>query len=361
MKETVLKKEHEALGAKMIEFGGWLMPVYYTSVIDEHNTTRNSAGLFDICHMGEIIIKGNGAFKFVQKLITNDLSKLTKGKAFYAAMCYENGTTVDDLFVYFLNDDEYMLVVNASNTEKDLEWIKTNSNDFDVKIIDKSNETAKLDLQGPKAEEILQKLTNVNLSELKRFSFIEGEVNGVKTIISRTGYTGEDGFELYSDANKAIEMWNKLLEIGKESGLKPIGLGARDTLRIEACYSLYGHELSNDITPLEAGIGFVVKFEKDFIGKDSLLEQKENKKRKIIAFEMIDRGIPRANYEIMKNNEKIGIVTSGTFSPTLKKNIGLGIVKIEHANIDNEIDIMIRDKSYKAKVVKRPFYAFNKK
>ncbi|MBW2980111.1 glycine cleavage system aminomethyltransferase GcvT [Candidatus Woesearchaeota archaeon] len=362
MKKTVLYDEHEKLGAKMIEFNGWLMPVYYTSVIDEHNTTRNAAGLFDICHMGEIIIKGNDAFKFVQKLVTNDLNKLTKGKAFYAAMCYENGATVDDLFVYFLDNNEYMLVVNASNTEKDLEWIKKNKNDFDVEIIDKSNETAKLDLQGPKAEEILQKLTDVNLKELKRFNFIEGNVNDVKTIISRTGYTGGDGFELYFTAKKAVEIWNKLLEAGKEVGLKAVGLGARDTLRVEACYSLYGHELNDQISPIEAGIGFVVKLDKDeFIGKKSLLEIKNKQTKKVIAFEMIDRGIPRANYEIKKNNEKIGFVSSGTFSPTLKKNIGLGIIDINEANTDNEIDIMIRDKSYKAKVVKRPFYAFNKK
>ena len=276
-------------------------------------------------------------------------------------MCYENGTTVDDLFVYCLEENEFMLVVNAANVEKDYEWVKKNSNEFDVEVIDKSDETTKLDLQGPKAEEILQKLTDVDLKELKRFNFIDAEVNGVKTIISRTGYTGEDGFELYFDVNKAVEMWNKLLETGKGI-VKPIGLGARDTLRVEACYSLYGHELNEQISPIESGIGFIVKPDKqDFIGKESLLKIKENQTKKIIAFEMIDRGIPRANYEIMKNNEKIGVVTSGTFSPTLKKNIGLGIVNIEHANIDNEIDIMIRDKSYKAKVVKRPFYAFNKK
>jgi aminomethyltransferase len=361
LKKTILYDEHEKLGAKIIEFGGWMMPVYYTTVIDEHNTTRNAAGLFDICHMGEIIIKGKNASNFIQRLITNDLNKLTKGKAFYAAMCYESGATVDDLFVYFLDDNEFMLVVNASNIEKDLEWIKKNKDDFDVEIIDKSNETAKLDLQGPKAEEILQKLTDFNLAELKRFHFIEKEVNGINTIISRTGYTGEDGFELYLDSEKAVELWNKLLETGKDYGLKPIGLGARDTLRVEACYSLYGHELNDEISPIEAGIGFVVKLDKDFIGKESLLKIKENQTKKVIAFEMIDRGIPRANYEIKKNNEKIGIVTSGTMSPTLKKNIGLGIVNINHANIDNEIDIIIRDKSYKARVVKRPFYAYNKK
>lgn len=357
-----MKKEHEALGAKMIEFGGWLMPVYYTSVIDEHNTTRNSAGLFDICHMGEIIIKGKDSFNFIQKLITNDLNKLTKGKAFYAAMCYENGTTVDDLFVYCLDNNEYMLVVNAGNIEKDLEWVKKNSGGFDVEVIDKSNETAKIDLQGPKAEEILQKLTNANLPELKRFHFIEEEVNGVKTIISRTGYTGEDGFELYFDSKNAVEMWNKLLETGKDYGIKPIGLGARDTLRVEACYSLYGHELNDKISPIEAGIGFVVKLDKEsFIGKGSLLKIKENQTKKVTAFEMLDRGVPRTDYAIRKNNEKIGFVSSGTFSPTLKKSIGLGIINIEHANIDNEIDIIIRDKTYKAKVVKRPFYSFNKK
>jgi aminomethyltransferase len=359
LKKTVLYDEHVKPGAKIIEFGGWLMPVYYTSVIEEHNTTRNSAGLFDICHMGEIIVKGNDSFKFLQKLITNDLSKLEKGKAFYTAMCYENGGTVDDLFVYCLEDNEFMLVVNAANIEKDYEWVKKNSDGFDVEIIDRSNETAKLDLQGPKSEEILQKLTDFDLSGLNRFHFVENNVDGVKTIISRTGYTGEDGFELYFPAEKAVELWNKILETGKEL-VKPIGLGARDTLRVEACYSLYGHELNDKISPIEAGIGFVVKLDKEeFIGKKSLLEIKNNQKKRVIAFEMIDRGIPRASYEIKIGDEKIGIVTSGTMSPTLKKNIGLGIVDINQANIDNEIDIIIRGKSYKAKVVKRPFYSFN--
>ena len=272
LKKTPLYEEHVKLGAKLIDFNRWLMPVYYSNVIEEHITTRTKAGLFDICHMGEFFIEGNNAFKLVQKLITNDLKRLEDGKAFYSSMCLENGGIIDDSLIYRFNQNKFMIVVNAANVEKDLKWFLKHKNFFDdVNVIDKTNETAKIDLQGPKAEEILQKLTSFELKNLKRFNFIGDNINNIPTIISRTGYTAEDGFELYFNAEKAAEQWNKLLEIGKEFGLKPVGLGARDTLRIEAGYPLYNHELSENTNPFEAGIGFAVKLEKeDFIGKEIL-------------------------------------------------------------------------------------------
>lgn len=362
MRKTPLYKEHEKLGAKIIDFGGWLMPVQYTNVIDEHINARTKAVLFDTCHMGEIFIEGADAFKLIQKLVTNDINKLTHNKAMYAAMCYGNGAVVDDLFIYCFDNGRYMVVVNAGNIEKDFSWIKKHSLNFDVNVVDKTNGIAKLDLQGPDSEKILQKLTNFNLPSLERFHFVEEDVNNVKTTISRTGYTAEDGFELYFDSKKAVKIWKKILEAGKEFSIKPAGLGARDTLRLEACYSLYGHELSNEITPLEAGIGFVVKLDKaDFIGRDALLKQKENLKRKMVAFELSEKAVPRSEYDIIKDKQKIGYVTSGTFSPTFKKGIGLGLVKIEEAFIGNMIGIKIRGKIYKAKIVKRPFYEFHGK
>ncbi len=304
----------------MVEFSSWEMPVYYTTPIDEHLTVRDKAGLFDICHMGELFIKGRDAFSLIQKLITKDLDKLEDGMAFYSAMCLENGGIIDDLLVYQFNKNKFMLVVNAANAKKDFDWIlknkkgilggklletlpqkpplsaentdsknsdNTNPDTFqDVIVTDKTAETAKLDLQGPKSEEILQKLTDADLKSLKRFHFIESSVNNIPAIISRTGYTGEDGFELYFSSEQAVKLWNTLLESGKDAGLKPIGLGARDTLRIEACYSLYGHELTESVNPLEAGISFVVSFNKaDFIGKPSLEKIKQDGlKQKIAAF-----------------------------------------------------------------------------
>lgn len=362
LKKTPLHGEHIRLGARMVEFGGWEMPVYYSNVIEEHINAREKAGLFDVSHMGEFVIEGNDAFQFIQKAITNDLNKLEDGRAFYSSMCNESGGIVDDLFVYRFNRNRFMIVVNAVNAEKDFKWLLGHKGFFDdATVIDKTNEMAKLDLQGPKAEEILQRLTNANLKNLKRFHFIEGNVNNISTIISRTGYTGEDGFELYFNAEKAIEQWNKLLTIGNEFGLKPIGLGARDTLRIEAGYSLYGHELSEDVNPFEADTGFVVKFGKDFIGKDALLKAKYDSKRKIVAFEMLERGIPRQGYPVVKGSNYIGYVTSGTMSPTFKKGIGMALVNINEAFLENEINIKIREKLYKGKIVKRPIYAFNGK
>lgn len=360
MKKTPLYEEHLKLGAKIVEFGGWLMPVQYTNVIDEHIATRTKAGLFDICHMGEFFISGNDAFKLIQGLITNDLSKLSENKAFYTAMCYEHGATIDDLFVYCFNNNKYMLVVNAGNAEKDFAWIKKHSNGLDVDVEDKTASIAKLDIQGPFSEKIIQKLTKYSLSSIERFHFTETGISKTKAIISRTGYTAEDGFEIYFDSAKAAEIWDRILSEGKPFGIKPVGLGARDTLRIEAGYSLYGHELSENITPIEAGIGFIVKTEKDdFVGKDILKKQKENGTgRKIVAFEMLDKGIPRNPYDVMKDNKKIGFVTSGTFSPTFKKGIGLTMVDINEAKENNNISIRIREKDYKARIVHGSFYSY---
>ena len=360
IKKTPLYEEHIKLGARMVEFGGWLMPVFYTNVIDEHITTRTKAGLFDICHMGEIMIEGDDAFRLVQKLVTADISKLTKGSIVYCVMCNENGGTVDDLTVYCFGDNKYMLVVNAGTVEKDLGWIKKCSSGFDAAIRDKRKELAKLDLQGPNAKDILQKMTKADLRSLGRFCFIEAEVDGVNAIISRTGYTAEDGFEIYFGVNKAVEMWNRLLIVGKESGIKPVGLGARDTLRLEACYSLYSHELDDSITPIEAGISFVVDNKDNFVGKEALIKQKrEGAKRLIMAFEMMDKAVPRNGYEIFKDNRKVGYVTSGTMSPTFNKGIGLGMIEMGNAKVGNGIEIKIRDKLYKAVIVKRPFYRHN--
>jgi aminomethyltransferase len=347
------------LGAKIIEFGGWDMPVYYSNVIDEHLTTRSKSGLFDICHMGEFFIEGKHVLDFLQKILAKDVNKLLDGKAFYTVMCNEKGGIIDDLLAYRFNQNKFMLVVNAANIEKDFRWLLGQKSFFDdATLIDKSKEIAKLDLQGPKSQEILQKLTGTDLKSLRRFCFTESTVNNVATIISRTGYTGEDGFELYFSSQDAIRQWNKLLGVGKEFGIKPIGLGARDTLRIEAGYSLYGHELNEEINPLEAGLGFTVSLDKDdFIGKNALLSIKDNDlKNKIIAFEMLERGIPRQDYIVYKKDVKIGNVTSGTMSPTFKKGIGLALIEARYAIVGEEIDVMIRDKTYKAKIVKRPFY-----
>lgn len=350
--ETPLYKEHLKLGAKITEFSGWLMPLYYTNIIDEHITTRTKVTIFDTSHMGEFEIIGKDAFNFLQKVITNDLRKLEQGKALYTVMCNEKGGCVDDLVVYRLAN-KYMLVVNAANIKKDFEWLL--SHKFgDVEIKDISYETAKLDVQGPKAELLLQKLTNTSLSKIKRFYSSYINLANVPCLISRTGYTAEDGFEIYFSRKDAPYLWNKLLDTGKNLGIKPAGLGARDTLRIEACYSLYGHEINETLTPLEAGLSFVVDFNKDFIGKEALL--KSDIEKKLVCFEMLT-GIPRQDYEIF-NKEKIGWVTSGTYSPLFKKGIGLGYVKKGYAEIGKEININIRNHLHKAIIVKRPFYNY---
>jgi glycine cleavage system T protein len=360
LKRTPLYEEHLRLGARIVDFAGWQMPIQYTSVIEEHLATRTKAGLFDISHIGEFLIEGKDSLNFLQKIMAKDISRLKQGKCLYSVMCNKEGGTIDDLFIYKFNEEKFMLVMNAGTIEKDFKHLITNKENFEIEIKNISKETAKIDLQGPKSENILQKLTDENLSEIKRFEFKEINIAGTKITISRSGYTGEDGFELYLHSKKAPEIWNNILETGKEFEIKPIGLGARDILRLESCYPLYGHELNENISPLEAGIPFTISFEKDFIGKEALKEQKDNQKRINIAFEL-EKGIPRADYKILKDNKEIGYVTSGTLSPILKKGIGLALVDIKYTNPGIEIDINIRNRLYKAKIIKKPFYSYKGK
>lgn len=358
LKQTPLFPLYKEYGGKTIDFGGWELPVQFSSIKEEHEAVRTRAGLFDVSHMGEIFVEGPESLNFLQKLVTNDVSKLSEGRAQYTAMCYPDGGTVDDLLIYKFNDERYLLVVNASNIEKDFEWMKQHV-EGDVTLTNRSSEYALLALQGPKAKQILQKLTEFDLSTIKPFRFVDAvQVDGKEVLLSRTGYTGEDGFEIYTSPEAAIELWPKLLEAGKEEGILPCGLGARDTLRFEACLPLYGQELSKEISPLEAGISFVVKLQKDvdFVGKEALAVQKEKLTRKLVGLEMIDKGIPRTGYAIYKGEEQVGEVTTGTQSPTLKKNIGLGLVKTEFANVGEELTVEVRGKQLKAVVAETPFY-----
>ncbi len=360
LKKTPLFETHKRLGAKIIEFGPWLMPLYYTSIVDEHNTVRNRVGLFDVSHMGEFNIRGKDALAFVQRLITNDASYLDNNQVLYTPMCNDKGTIIDDLLVYKFSDEHFMFVVNASNIEKDYKWIEGVVKRFgkDIVLKDISDETPLLALQGPKSQETLQKVTDLDLSQIKYYWFQKGMIEEIQVIISRTGYTGEDGFEIYIKPEYAPKVWNKILEVGKEEGIKPIGLGARDTLRLECAMLLYGNDMDETRTPLETNIAWTVKSDKEnFIGEEALLKQKEEGiKQKLIGFELLERGIPRHNYPILKNREKIGIVTSGGFSPTLKKGIGLGYVKTDFSKEGTEIQIQIREKLVKAQIVKIPFY-----
>lgn len=359
LNRTPLYNVYKQYGAKTIDFGGWDLPVQFTSIKEEHEAVRSKAGLFDVSHMGEVELRGEDSLAFLQKVMTNDVSLLKSGAALYTAMCYEDGGTVDDLLIYKKAENDYLLVINASNIKKDLEWLTSNRSG-DVTIENKSDEIALLALQGPVAEAVLQTLTDTDLSEIKFFKFKNGvELAGVEVLLSRTGYTGEDGFELYCDAEDAVTLWEKILETGKSKGVIPCGLGARDTLRFEAALPLYGQELSKDITPIEAGIGFAVKTNKEieFNGKAVLKEQKENgTSRKLVGIELLEKGIPRHGYEVFSGEELIGVVTTGTQSPTLKKNIGLALLKSEFTQKGTEVEVQIRKKRLKAVVVATPFY-----
>ncbi|MFZ5944105.1 MAG: glycine cleavage system aminomethyltransferase GcvT [Bacillota bacterium] len=359
LKRTPLYEEHVKLGAKIVPFGGFEMPVQYTGIIEEHHAVRQHAGLFDVSHMGEFAVRGKGAPQFIQRLITNNLEKIEPGKVLYSPICYENGGTVDDLLVYCFDWENFWLVVNASNIDKDWQWVNEQKGNEEIELTNISNETAQLALQGPKAEEILQTLTPLNLQEIKYFRFVKGNVSGMECIISRTGYTGEDGFEIYLKANDAQSLWQQFLKAGAGYNLSPIGLGARDTLRFEAALPLYGHELGPDITPLEAGLGVFVdlKAEADFIGKSALFEQeKTGLSRKKVGLEMIDRGIPREGYAILLDGKEIGFITSGSFSPTLGKNLGIALIDSEYAQIGSTVEVVVRNKPCKAVLVKIPFY-----
>jgi len=359
-KRTPLYATHVRYGGRMIEFGGWSLPVQYTGIKEEHHAVRTKAGLFDVSHMGEIIVEGPDALMFLQKLVTNDISRLAENQVQYTPMCYSHGGTVDDLLVYKFNAGKYLLVVNAANTQKDWEWICEMGKGFDVRFSNVSDDMAQLALQGPAAEAILEKLTAAPLSELKYYWFIpEATVAGRKALISRTGYTGEDGFEIYCRPQDAEFLWEAIITAGKPFGLLPAGLGCRDTLRFEACLPLYGHELSEDITPLEAGLAIFVKLKTDldFVGRPALAEQKaQGLKRKIAGFAMIERGVARAEYPVLAAGRRIGTVTSGTYSPTLDKNLGLALIEADYAQIGQRIGIEIRGKEAAAEVIGKPFY-----
>ncbi|HQV77002.1 MAG TPA: glycine cleavage system aminomethyltransferase GcvT [Chitinophagales bacterium] len=357
MKTTPLTDTHIALGAKMVDFAGFNMPVRYTSDLDEHHCVRNGVGMFDVSHMGEFILKGENALPLLQKIISNDVSKLERGQAQYAYLPNEKGGIVDDLLVYHLEDGHYMCVVNAGNIEKDWAWFNQHNME-NAELHNISDKTALLAIQGPKAKEVMQTLTEIDLDSIPYYRFIRGVFAGVENvIISNTGYTGAGGFEIYFSNIHATEVWNKIIEAGKPFGLQPIGLGARDTLRLEKGFCLYGNDIDDNTSPLEAGLGWVTKYTKDFIAKDILLKQKEiGLQKKLVGFIMVERGIPRGHYLIKDaQGNEIGQVTSGTQSPTLGYGVGLGYVAVAFSSVDSEIYIDIRGKLIKAKVVKTPF------
>lgn len=358
MKNTALSHIHESLGAKMVPFAGYNMPVQYEGVTAEHEVVRNGVGVFDVSHMGEFLIEGPNALALIQKVTSNDASTLIDGKAQYSCLPNADGGIVDDLIVYKLKEELYLLVVNASNIEKDWNWISSH-NEMNAIMKNLSEDFSLLAIQGPKAVEAMQSLTSVNLAEISYYHFRVADFAGIdNVIISATGYTGSGGFEIYCKNTEVEQIWNKVFEAGAAFGIKPIGLAARDTLRLEMGFCLYGNDINDTTSPLEAGLGWITKFTKEFINSENLKKQKEaGITRKLIGFEMIERGIPRHDYEIVNaEGNSIGIVTSGTQAPSLNKAIGMGYVSMDYATADSEIYIRIRNKDIKAKVVKMPFY-----
>jgi len=358
MKNTALTHIHEGLGAKMVPFAGYNMPVSYEGVNAEHETVRTGVGVFDVSHMGEFLISGEHALALIQKVTSNDAATLEIGKAQYSCLPNNEGGIVDDLIVYKIKDEQYLLVVNASNIDKDWDWISSH-NDLDAEMKNLSDTYSLLAIQGPKAVEAMQSLTSVDLSAIKYYHFEVADFAGIENvIISATGYTGSGGFEIYCKNSKVEQVWNKVFEAGAAFGIKPIGLAARDTLRLEMGFCLYGNDINDTTSPLEAGLGWITKFTKEFTNSKNLKAQKEvGVSRKLVGFELIDRGIPRHDYEIVDaNGNNIGMVTSGTQAPSLGKAIGMGYVKTEFAAADSTIYIVIRDKKIAAKVVKMPFY-----
>ncbi len=358
MKKTALNNKHIELGAKMVPFAGYNMPVQYSGVNAEHINVRTNSGIFDVSHMGEFIVSGDKALDLIQKVSSNDASVLFPGKAQYAYLPNGFGGVVDDLIIYMIEKDRYMLVVNASNIEKDWKWINKH-NHLGAKLENISDQMSLLAVQGPKASALLQQLTAVDLSSIKFYHFIQGEMAGISdVIISATGYTGSGGFELYVNNNDAEQLWDAILAIGDTYDLLPAGLAARDTLRLEMGYCLYGNDIDEETSPISAGLGWVTKFTKSFIGDKELKEQKENGVlKKLVAFKLLERGIPRKGYQITdENNNIIGVTTSGTMGPTVKLSIGMGYVKTEFAAVGSKIYLSIRNKSIEAEVVKLPFY-----
>jgi len=363
LKKTALNDAHRKLGGRMIDFGGWDMPVQYPAgTIEEHMTVRTAVGIFDVSHMGEIEIRGPQALEFVQHLTTNDASKLVDGQAQYSALTYPEGTFVDDILVHRFAPDHYFLCVNASNTDKDFSWIDGHATDYDVEATNVSAGYTQLAVQGPKALETLQPLTGVPLSAIKYYWFERGDVDGVPAIIARTGYTGEDGFEVYFDPNESDRVWNRILESGKPHGILPCGLAARNTLRLEAKMALYGNDIDSATTVLEADLGWICKLNKgDFIGRDRLLRQKEEGlTRKLVGFEMTDKGVARDHYPIFISDREAGVVTSGSYAPYLKKNIGLAYLPIENTGVGTAFEVDVRGRRLAAQVAQTPFYKRSK-
>ncbi|MFZ2324822.1 MAG: glycine cleavage system aminomethyltransferase GcvT [Ignavibacteriaceae bacterium] len=357
MKHTKFYNIHKNLGAKIVEFAGFEMPIQYSSIIAEHNSVRNSVGVFDVSHMGEVFVKGEKAVDFVQYITVNDASKLFPGRVQYSAMCYEDGGIVDDLLVYRVSKDEFMLVINASNIDKDFEWMQKN-NKFDVELKNQSDEYSLLAIQGPNSLKTLQKLTDEKI-DLEYYHFKKMNLIGSEVIVSRTGYTGEIGYEIYftGDEKVAEDFWNKLFEAGKEFNIKPIGLAARDSLRLEMGYCLYGNDIDQNTNPLEAGLGWITKLSKtEFIGQKALLTVKEQgTNKKLVALTSDEKIFPRHGYDITYNHNKVGTITSGTLSPVLDKPIAMGYVEKQYSEIGSEVDFMIRGKEVPAKIVKLPF------
>lgn len=359
MKNTALTHVHEALGAKMVPFAGYNMPVQYEGVTIEHQTVREGVGVFDVSHMGEFLVEGENALGLLQRVTTNDVSKLAIGDAQYSCFPNDSNGIVDDLICYRMKENTYLLVVNASNIDKDWNWISKHNKEFNAELKNISENYSLLAIQGPKAVEAMQSLTSIDLGEIPFYKFKIADFAGVEhAIISATGYTGSGGFEIYVKNEEVEEVWNKVFEAGKDWGIKPIGLAARDTLRLEMGYCLYGNDINDETSPIEAGLGWITKFSKDFINKENLLAQKENGiTRKLVAFEMTERGIPRNGYDIVAaDGSIIGNVTSGTMSPSLSIGIGLGYVQKEFSKRDSEIFIQVRKKQIPAKVVRLPFY-----
>lgn len=360
MKKTPLNQLHHQAGARMVEFGGWEMPVQYSGVIAEHLAVRSAAGLFDVSHMGEIEVKGPQAFDFLQYATTNDVSKLEDGQVQYTALCYQSGGVVDDLTLYRFSTERFLLCVNAANSDKDFAWLSElgeGERFSGVELVNRSADFAQLALQGPRAAEILAKLTAIDLGNLRYYHFVEGRVAAREMIVSRTGYTGEDGFELYCAARDGAGLWQDLIEAGEPEGLVPIGLGARDTLRLEKGYALYGHEINAEIMPLEARLGWITKLDKgDFVGRDALLKSKEDGlKRKLIALKLVASGVPRDGYPVLCAGKEVGYVTSGTMSPSLKQGIALALVNAAVAEGDQPLAIAIRKRVVDAERSSLPF------
>lgn len=358
LKRTPLYERHLAAGARMVPFGGWEMPVQYSGILDEHTAVRTAAGLFDISHMGEFTVRGPDALAFLQHVATFDVAAIAPGQSNYALLCYPNGGIVDDIFIYRM-PDHYMVVVNASNIDKDYAWMREHAAGFDVELTNISEQVAMLALQGPAAEAILEQAAGSTAAGLAFHAVAPGSILGISGTIARTGYTGEDGFELFVAADAGAQLWDGLLAQGQADGLKPCGLGARDSLRFEACLALYGHEINDDVNPYEAKLGWVVKLDKgEFIGSDALRQIKQEKpQRRLVGFEMVGRGIARGGYQILSvAGEPVGEVTTGMPSPTLGKNFGLGFVPPALAGEGSEFDVVVRERPVRARVVKTPFY-----